>query len=123
MDRHGWILQFFIESKLFQLVVEEEENFFSLQIFEQGKYFMQSVFMDKNAAHWLMHSLEHIVIGVNPKHFFTLREGDVAYTLQRGSNSFGPIFISDRAQSRRDEEIYHYSYKQGTTRLEGHGIE
>ena len=89
MDRHGWILQFFIESKLFQLVVEEEENFFSLKIFEQGKYFMQSVFMDKNAAHWLMHSLEHIVIGVNPKHFFTLREGDVAYTLQRGSNSFG----------------------------------
>ena len=50
---------------------------------------MQSVFMGKNAARWLMHSLEHIVIGVNPKHFFTLREGDVAYTLQRGSNSFG----------------------------------
>ena len=50
---------------------------------------MQSVFMGKNAARWLMHSLEHIVIGVNPKHFFTLKEGDAAYTLQRGSNLFG----------------------------------
>ena len=85
----GGFCSFFIELKLFQLVVEEGGDFFSLKIFEQGKYFMQSVFMDKNAAHWLMHSLEHIVIGVNPKHFFTLREGDVAYMLQRGSNSFG----------------------------------
>ena len=29
------------------------------------------------------------MIGVNPKQFFTLREGDTAYTLQWGSNSFG----------------------------------
>ena len=29
------------------------------------------------------------MIGVNLKQFFTLREGDIAYTLQRGSNSFG----------------------------------
>ena len=44
---------FFIESKLFQLVVEEGgggRNFFFLKIFERGKYFMQSVFMGKNAA-------------------------------------------------------------------------
>ena len=44
---------FFIESKLFQLVVEEGvggRNFFVLKIFERGKYFMQSVFMGKNAA-------------------------------------------------------------------------
>ena len=43
----------FIESKLFQLVVEEGvggRNFFFLKIFERGKYFMQSVFMGKNAA-------------------------------------------------------------------------
>ena len=29
------------------------------------------------------------MIGVNPKQFFTLREGDTVYTLQWGSNSFG----------------------------------
>ena len=28
------------------------------------------------------------MIEVNPKHFFTFRDGDTAYTLQRGSNSF-----------------------------------
>ena len=44
--------------------------------------------MGKNAL-WLMHNIEHTVIGANPKHFFTIREGDSAYTLQRGSNSFG----------------------------------
>ena len=50
---------------------------------------MQSMFMGKSAALWLMQNLEHTVIGVNPKQFFTFREGDTAYTLQRGSNSFG----------------------------------
>ena len=79
---------FFIESKLFQLVVEEGGNFYSLKIFEREKYYMQSVFMGKSAALWVMRSLEHIVIGVNPKHFFTFRDGDTVYTLQRGSNSF-----------------------------------
>ena len=89
----GGFRSFFIESKLFQLVVEEGGNFFSLRIFERGKYFMQSVFMGKNAARWLMQSLEHTVIGVNPKHFFMLREGDTAYTVQRGSNSFGQYLL------------------------------
>ena len=80
---------FFIESKLFQLVVEEGGNFFSLKIFERGKYFMKSVFMGKHAAQWFMHTVEHSVIGVKPKLFFTFREGDTAYTVQRGSNQFG----------------------------------
>lgn len=31
---------------------------------------MQSVFMGKNAAHWLMNNIEYTVIGVHPKHFF-----------------------------------------------------
>ena len=84
---------FFIEFKFFQLVVEEGGNFFSLRIFEQGKHFMKSVFMGKNATLWLMKNIEHTVIGINPKQFFTLREGDTAYTLQRGSNSFGPILL------------------------------
>ena len=70
-------------------MVEEGRNFYSLKIFEQGKYYMQSVFMDKSATLLVMRSLEHIVIGVNSKHFFTFRDGDSAYTLQRGSNSFG----------------------------------
>ena len=69
-------------------MAEEGGNFFSLKIFEEGKY-MQSMFMGKSAALWLMQNLEHTVIGVNPKQFFTFREGDTAYTLQRGSNSFG----------------------------------
>ena len=61
-----------------------------LKIFEQGKYFMKSVFTGKHAAKWLMHSVEHFVIGVKPKHFFTFRKGDTAYTVQRGSsNQFG----------------------------------
>ena len=50
---------------------------------------MQSIFMGKSATLWLMRSLEHTVIGVNPKQFFTFREGDTTYTSQRGSNSFG----------------------------------
>ena len=85
----GGFRSFFIESKLFQLVVEEGGNFFSLKIFDRGKYYMQSVFMGKSAALWIMRSLEHIVIGASPKQFVTLREGDTAYTLQRGCNSFG----------------------------------
>ena len=38
-----------------------------LQIFEKGKFFMRSVFLGKNAAHWLMSNIEHIVVGVSPK--------------------------------------------------------
>ena len=89
----GGIRSFFIESKPFQLVVKEGGNFFVLQIFERGKYFMKSVFMGKSAALWLMKNIEHTVIRVNPKQFFTLREGDTAYTLQRGSNSFGQFLL------------------------------
>ena len=70
-------------------MVEEGGNFFSLKIFEQGKYYMQLVFIGKSAALWVMQNLEHIMIGVDPKHFFTFRDGDTAYTLQWGSNLFG----------------------------------
>ena len=70
-------------------MIEEGGNFFSLKIFERGKYYMQSVFMGKSATLWTMRTLEHTVSGVSPKQFFTFREGDTAYTLQRESNSFG----------------------------------
>uniref|UniRef100_A0A7N2M4C3 Uncharacterized protein n=1 Tax=Quercus lobata TaxID=97700 RepID=A0A7N2M4C3_QUELO len=54
---------------------------------------MKSVFMDKNATLWLMKNIEHTVVGINPKQFFMFREGDTAYTLQRGANSFGQFFL------------------------------
>ena len=85
----GGFRSFFIESKLFQLVDEEGGNFFSLKIFERGKYYMQSVFMGKSATLWIIRSLEHTMIGASPKQFFMLKEGDTAYTLQRECNSFG----------------------------------
>ena len=50
---------------------------------------MKSMFMSKSAALSLMKNIEHTVVGVNSKQFFTLREGDTTYILQRGSNSFG----------------------------------
>ena len=54
---------------------------------------MKSIFMGKNASQWLMSNLEHLVVGVNPKQFFTLREGDTAFTLQRSSNSSGQFLL------------------------------
>ena len=63
----GGTRSFFIEFKLFQLVVEEGGSFFSLRIFERGKHFMKFVFIGKNAAVWLMKNIEHIVDGINPK--------------------------------------------------------
>ena len=54
---------------------------------------MKSVFMGKNVAQWFMKSIEQIVVGVNPKYFYTFSEGDLAYTLQRSSNSFGLFLL------------------------------
>ena len=74
-------------------MIEEGGNFFSLKIFERGKYYMQSVFMGKSAALWTMRNLEHTMSGVSPKQFFTFREGGIAYMMQRGSNSFGQYLL------------------------------
>ena len=78
----GGFRSFFIESKFFQLVVEEGGRYFSLKIFEWRRYFMKSVFMGKDVAQWLMKSIEQIVVGISLKYFYTFREGDLAYTLQ-----------------------------------------
>ena len=78
----GGVFSFFIESKFFQLMVEEGGQFFSLRIFERSTYFMKSVFMGKNVALWSMKSIEQIVVGFSPKYFYLFREGDLAYTLQ-----------------------------------------
>ncbi|XP_030943370.1 uncharacterized protein LOC115968197 isoform X2 [Quercus lobata] len=64
-----------------------------LRIFERGKFFMRSVFMGKNAAQWLMFNIEHLVVGVSSKQFFTLREGDTTFTLQWSSNSSGQFLL------------------------------
>ena len=63
----GGFHSFFIESKFFQLVIKEGGRYFSLQIFERDKYFMESVFIGKSAAQWLMKNIEHIVIGISSK--------------------------------------------------------
>ena len=54
----GGFRSFFLESKFFQIVVEEGGRFFSLRIFERSRYFMKSIFMGKNGAQWLMKSIE-----------------------------------------------------------------
>ena len=89
----GGFCSFFIESKFFQLVVEEGGRYFLLRIFERDKYFMRSVFMGKIAAQWLMNKIEHIVVGAYSKQFFTFRDSDIAYTLQQSTNSFGQFLL------------------------------
>ena len=36
--------------------------------------------MGKKACHWLLSKLEQTVLDRNSRHFFTFREGDIAYT-------------------------------------------
>ena len=84
---------FCIESKIFQLVVEEGGRYLSLRIFERSRYFMKMIFMGKNAAQWLMKSIEQIVVGFSLKYFYSFMDGDVAYTLQQHSNSFGLFLL------------------------------
>ena len=67
----GGFRSFFLESKFFQLVVEEGGRYFSLRIFERSRYFMKSVFMGKNVAQWLMKSIEQIVAGISSKNFYS----------------------------------------------------
>ncbi|KAK9992200.1 hypothetical protein SO802_027185 [Lithocarpus litseifolius] len=54
---------------------------------------MRSVFMSKNAAQWLMNHIDHIVVGESSRLFFTFREGDTTFTLQRSTNSFGQFLL------------------------------
>ena len=54
---------------------------------------MKLVFMGKNVALWLMKSIEQIAVGISSKYFYSFKEGDLAYTLQRCSNSFGLFLL------------------------------
>ena len=75
-----------IELKSFQLVLEEGGLVYNHQIYERGKDFMSSVFMDKNTSRWLLKSIEDVVLKRNQKQFVTTREGDADY---KKSNAFG----------------------------------
>ena len=75
-----------IELKSFQFVLEEGGLVYNLQIYERGKDFMSSVFMDKNTSRWLLKSIEDVVLKRNQKQFVTTREGDADY---KKSNAFG----------------------------------
>ena len=89
----GGVRSFFIESKFFQLVLEEGGRYFLLRILERGKFFMRSVFLGKTAALWLMNSIEELVVGKSSKQFFIFKEGDTAFTLQRSFNSSGQFLL------------------------------
>ena len=65
--------------KSFQFVLEEGGLVYNLQIYERGKDFMSSVFMDKNTSRWLLKSIEDVVLKRNQKQFVTTREGDANY--------------------------------------------
>ena len=59
---------------------------YNLQIYERGKDFMSSVFMDKNTSRWLLKNIEDVVLNRKQKQFVTTREGDDDY---KKSNAFG----------------------------------
>ena len=75
-----------IELKSSQLVLEEGGLVYNLQIYERGKDFLSSVFMDKNTSRWLLKNIEDVVLNRKQKQFVTTREGDADY---KNSNAFG----------------------------------
>ena len=79
---------FFIESKAFEFSVEEGGSYFSLRIFERGHSSMHFVFLGKESANRFLFHLEELNSKQSPGHFArTIREGDVVFILQLGSNA------------------------------------
>ena len=64
-----------IELKSFQFVLEEGGLVYNLQIYERGKDFMSSVFMDKNTSRWLLKSIEDVVLKRNKNNLLRLEKG------------------------------------------------
>ena len=61
-----WVVpSVFVLNPTFQLVVEEGGRYFSVRIFERSRYFVKFAFMGKNAAQWLLNSIEQIVVGIS----------------------------------------------------------
>ena len=84
---------FFIESKTFEFSVEEGGSYFLLQICEKGNTSMRSVFMGKESANRFLFHLEELISKRSPGLFArTIREGDLVFILQLGSNAHGSFF-------------------------------
>ena len=78
----GGSLFFFVESKSFEFCVEEGGSFFSLQIFERGRYSLCSVFMGKECAKRLLSLLEDFISSKPTGHFArTVRDGETVFIL------------------------------------------
>ena len=99
-----------VESKLFQLVIDEGGRYFSLRIFERGKFFMNSVFFFfvKNVAQWLMTNIEphHYVVGGSGHSKFTAQPHKCNSKIQNSKTFFETVkrhqlHISDRKQAQQ----------------------
>ena len=83
-----------IESKTFEFSVEEGGSYFSLRIFERGHSFMHFVFLGKESANQFLFHLEELNSNQSPSHYArTIREGDVVFILQLGSNTCGKFLM------------------------------
>ena len=99
----GGSIFFFIESKTFEFLVEEGGSYFLLRIFERGLTSMRSVFMGKESATLFLFHLEELISKQSPGHFArTIREGDIVFILQLGSNAHGKfLMVSELLHGRR----------------------
>ena len=97
----------FIESKTFEFSVEEGGSYFLLRIFERGHTSMRSVFMGKESANPFLFHLEELISKRSPGHYArTIREGDLVFILQLGSNAHGTfLIVSELLHGRRKGNI------------------
>ena len=86
---------FFIESKTFEFSVEEGGSYFLLRIFERGHTSMHSVFMGKESPNRFLFHLEELISKRSPGLYVrTIREGDLVFILQLGSNAHGTFLMA-----------------------------
>ena len=97
---------FFIESKTFAFSVEEGGSYFLLRIFERGLSLMRSVFMGKASANRFLFHLEKLISKRSPGlSARTIREGDLVFILQLGSNAQGTFLMVSKLHGRRKGSI------------------
>ena len=85
---------FFIESKTFEFSVEEGGSYYLLQIFERDLTSMCSIFMGKESANCFLFHLQELISKQSPGHYArTIREGDIVFILQLGSNGHGMFLM------------------------------
>lgn len=51
---------FFVESKSFEFVLEQGGNSFKLCIVERGKGYLQSIFLGRDGALWLLSTIDSV---------------------------------------------------------------